>query len=413
MKWQYYHSVWTVMVVGWIANYMVRAGLSPVLVPIQKEFGFSYAEAGMIASALFYAYAAMMFPAGIVGDRFGHKIVLVLCTLWWAVCSFLTGLATTFAGFFLARFFTGIGQGSYFSNDRPIIAAYTPRDKLGIGQGISFIGLGTGMSIGYILAGVISTHFGWRAVFFIFALPSLAAALLILKVIREPRGHPAATIAPPAKAPLSTIFRSADLWKLYIGGIPGVYAVWMAGTWVPAMFEELGVRTIAMASLLSSLIGIAAIPGLILTGWVSDRLFRLDKGRKGLIAFEFVMMGLFMFLMGLAVGRRWSPYAAAAIVFGIGFFAWGHWAAFYALIADIVPADIRGACYGLTNAINFLGSLIAPPLTGWIKDTTASFEWGCYVSALFILMGAAVVFSIKPAFRLRSEAPVPQRSKSV
>ncbi len=47
-----------------------------------------------------------------------------------------------------------------------------------------------------------------------------------------------------------------------------------------------------------------------------------------------------------------------------GFFIWGHWAAFYALLPDIVPYQILGTTYGLTNTIHFVGSLIAPWATG-------------------------------------------------
>jgi len=177
MKWQYYHTVWTIMVFGWVANYMVRSGLSPVLIPIRKEFGLTYAEAGLVGSALFYAYVGILFPAGYIGDRVGRKIVLVICTFWWTAASVLTGFANSFLALFLSRFMTGIGQGSYFSNDRPIISAYTPREKTGLGQGISFIGLGTGMFLGYILAGLISSLLGWRYVFYLCLLPVLNSLL--------------------------------------------------------------------------------------------------------------------------------------------------------------------------------------------------------------------------------------------
>ena len=407
MKWQYYHTVWTIMVFGWVANYMVRSGLSPVLIPIRKEFGLTYAEAGLVGSALFYAYVGILFPAGYIGDRVGRKIVLVICTFWWTAASVLTGFANSFLALFLSRFMTGIGQGSYFSNDRPIISAYTPREKTGLGQGISFIGLGTGMFLGYILAGLISSLLGWRYVFYLFSIPSFVAALLILKIIKEPReGGQDTNLPRRTEVPLSIIFRKRDLWMLYIGGIPGVYAVWMAGTWVPAMFEELGVESLAISALFASLLGISAIPGLTITGYLSDKLGKRKLGRKGLIAVEFFLMGFFMFLMGLAVRQHWSALTGALIVFCFGFFVWGHWAAFYALIADIVPKEVQGSCYGLTNSINFIGSLIAPPLTGWIKDVTSSFEWGCYLTVIVILIGAIFVLGVSPPFRLEPEIPI-------
>jgi MFS family permease len=406
-KWQYYHTVWAIMVFGWVANYMVRSGLSPVLIPIREEFGLTYAEAGLIGSALFYAYVGILFPAGYIGDQVGRKIVLVMCTFWWAVASVLTGLANSFPTLFLSRFLTGIGQGSYFSNDRPIISAYTPREKVGLGQGVSFIGLGTGMCLGYILSGFISVLLGWRYVFYLFSIPSFVAAFLILKIIREPKDRSSNMhVNHETKASLSIIFKQRDLWMLYIGGIPAIYAVWMAGTWVPAMFEELGVESLAISSLFASLLGISAVPGLIITGYLSDKLGKRKLGRKGLIAAEFFLMGFFMFLMGLAVRQHWSALTGAFIIFCFGFFVWGLWAPFYALIADIVPKEVQGSCYGLTNSINFIGSLIAPPLTGWIKDVTSSFEWGCYLTVIVILIGSIFILCVNPPFRLKPEIPI-------
>ena len=275
MSLHYYHQVWLVLIFGWISNYMVRVALSPVLLPLMKEFSLSYTQAGLLASAVFYSYALMQFPAGYLGDRFGKKRILILCILGWGLSSLAMAAAASFAALVLVRFLTGLAQGTYFSNDRPIIAYYTPKEKAGIGQGISFMGLGLGMCLGILLAGWISDHWGWRAVFLIFSLPSLAAAFLIYRVIREP---PRETIVSgkPEGPPLSWIFKHRDLWLLYLGGIPGVYALWMIGAWAPAMLKEIGVRTVTGASLYASLLGLSAIPGL-----APDRLAQRPPGLPG------------------------------------------------------------------------------------------------------------------------------------
>lgn len=52
----YYHTVWAVLILAWMASYLVRMGLSPILVPIMREFQLSYAQAGLLATAFFFAY---------------------------------------------------------------------------------------------------------------------------------------------------------------------------------------------------------------------------------------------------------------------------------------------------------------------------------------------------------------------
>ena len=405
MKWEKYHTVWAIMIFGWVTNYMVRASLSPLLIPILQEFKLTYAQAGILATAFFYAYTFMQLPAGHLGDRLGRKVVLILCTSWWGLMSLLTGLAHSFASLFIFRFLTGVGEGAYFSNDRPIISAYTPEKKRGLGQGISFIGLGTGMFIGISLAGWVSDLWGWRWVFILYAFPSFLASFLIYRLIDEPRRYDLKETK-SKKVSYSLIFESRDLWLLYLGGIPAIYALWVVGTWAPAIFKEIGVESLARSSFYSSLLGISAIPGLSLTGLVSDRLARKGKGRKGLIAIEFFLISFCMLALGYGLKAKINIYLFVLLFFMAGFFIWGHWAAFYSLLPDIVPYEILGTAYGLTNTIHFMGSLIAPWATGWIRDVTASFSWGLYLAGIFCILGGILILAVRPSFRFGKERAI-------
>jgi MFS family permease len=78
MAWHAYHTVWALLIFGWICNYIVRMAFSPLLEPVMAEFGLSHAEGGLLFSVFFYGYVAMQVPAGLLGDRFGRKRVLVL-----------------------------------------------------------------------------------------------------------------------------------------------------------------------------------------------------------------------------------------------------------------------------------------------------------------------------------------------
>lgn len=389
------------MVFGWVTNYMVRSGLSPVLIPIMDEFGISFGEAGLLASAVFYSYTMMQLPAGNLGDRLGKKTIVVLATLGWGVSSLLTGLARSFAWLIAFRFMTGLAQGSYFSNDRPIIAAYTPRDKMGIGQGLSFTGLGIGLALGVFLAGVIAQTLGWRWVFYLFAAPPIIAALLLARVVKEPPRADQGVVQ--EHVPYRKVFQHRDLWLYSLGGIAATYVLWVLATWTPAMFQEIGVKELAVASTFSSLMGIAAVPGLLAAGAFSDWMVRRGKGRKAQIAGQMVMAGILTALIGLAVQEKASPLVLALLVFWAGFFFWGTWAPAYAMLPEMVPPQVLGTAFGLSNTVHFIGSLIAPGLTGFIKDVTLSFAGGAYLGAFVTLVGALVFLAIGPSFRLGPE----------
>lgn len=408
MAWRYYHTVWAVMVFAWMTNYSVRVALSPALIPIMKEFDLTYAQGGLLATAFFYAYTMMQLPAGHLGDRVGKKAIVVLATAWWGLMSLFTGFARSFAMLFVARFLTGVGEGSLFSNDRPIIAAYTPRDKMGMGQGISFIGLGIGMALGILFAGLITDRLGWRYIFIFYSIPSFLAALLVFLKIKEP---PTQVTSPGRERKVSyrLVFTSPDLWLFYLAGIAPIYCLWVLGVWAPAMFKEIGVADLAASSIYSSLLGVAAIPGLILTGIITDSLLKRGTGRKVVIAIGFVALAVVLALVGLAVSMRASPFTLTVLVFLAGLFMWGIWAPAYALLPDIVPREILGTAYGLTNTIHFLGALLAPWVTGKIKDMTGSFAGGMYVAAGFIFLAAILVMAMRPAYRLGPEVPIGEK----
>lgn len=408
MTWRYYHTVWAVMVFTWITNYSVRVGLAPALIPIMKEFNLTYAQGGLLATAFFYAYTMMQLPAGYLGDRLGKKTIIVLATAWWGLMSLFTGFTRSFPMLFMARFLTGVGQGSLFSNDRPIIAAYTPREKMGMGQGISFIGLGIGMTLGILFAGMITDSFGWRYIFIFYSIPSFLAALLVFVKIKEPQAR-AVSPGSERKVPYRLVFTSPDLWLFSLAGIAAIYCLWVLGVWAPAMFKEIGVKELAESSVYSSLLGIAAIPGLILTGMVTDALVKRGMGRKVVIAAEFVAIAVLMALIGLAVSMRASALTLSVLVFVAGLFLWGIWAPAYALLPDIVPREILGTAYGLINTIHFLGSLFAPWVTGKIKDMTGSFAGGAYVAAGFIFLAAIILMAMRPAYRLGPEVPIGEK----
>lgn len=79
------------------------------------------------------------------------------------------------------------------------------------------------------------------------------------------------------------VFQHKDIWLYSLGGIAAIYVLWVLVTWAPAMFREIEVKEPALSSTYSSLLGIAAVPGLLLAGWFSDWTVRRGKGYYPLV----------------------------------------------------------------------------------------------------------------------------------
>ncbi|VEC86564.1 D-galactarate permease [Raoultella ornithinolytica] len=62
---------------GWIFMYADRTVLNPVMGELEKEFGLSGTQLGLMNSVFYFSYALLQVPAGILGDKIGKKKVLI------------------------------------------------------------------------------------------------------------------------------------------------------------------------------------------------------------------------------------------------------------------------------------------------------------------------------------------------
>ncbi len=398
-----YAVVWLLLVFAWTGNFIIRIGFSALLPPIIQELQISYTAAGVLAAAFFYAYGAMQLPAGLLGDRFGRRRVLVTGLVVGAVASILTGLAGTYAAVLIARLLTGLGQGCVFSNDRSLIASVTPPAKIALGQGVSFTGPGLGLMLGLLLGGVLGEVLPWRFAFFIFAVGPLLAALLIARLVPAARRT---TTLPPLASRLRAIFGKRDLWILSLVGVTGIYVQFVLATWAPVLFIEVGVKGLGRAGTYASLQGAAAVVGLIIGGWVGDRARRRGLSHKVVITACLLCLAISMVMMGMVVSAGHSPGALAITLAAAAFFVWAMWGPCYAMLGEIVAVEDLGTGFGFFNSVSFVGAMIGPTLTGWLRDQLGSFAPACYVSAAISLLGLALALMLRSAARL----PPPVRS---
>jgi len=387
-----YGVVWLLFVLAWVTNYLIRMALAALLPLVMADLALSYTAAGALTSVFFGAYAAMQFPAGLLGDRFGRRRVIVLGLLAGAAASAATALVASFAALLAVRLVTGAAQGCLFSNDRAIIAAVTPRDKIALGQGVSFAGPGLGLALGLVAAGMLGEVMPWRAVFLLFALPPLGAAALIARVVPET----ARAAAPePLRARLGRVLGQRDLWLLGLSATAVMWVQYVVATWAPVLFVEGGVSELGRAGLYSGLLGLAGVAGLLAGGWLGDVGARSGLSRRTVLAASYLPMTLATMALAVAVQRGAPVGALAAALAVVACCAWGVWGPSFALLGEVFSGRDVSTAFGLYNAVCVLGAVVGPALTGWTRDVTGSFAAGCYVSAAVALAGGAVVLAVR------------------
>jgi MFS transporter, ACS family, D-galactonate transporter len=386
-----YVVVWILLIFAWAANFVIRIGFSALLPSIIDELQLSYTRAGLLASAFFYAYALMQLPSGLLGDRFGRRRILLLGLLGGALAAGLTGLAGSFTTLFLARALTGAFQGSLFSNDRAIIATVTPPDRIGLGQGVSFSGPGLGLTFGLVIGGLLVEILPWRTVMMLFGLGPIAAALLIARYVPAPP-------APPMRVPVAQRLRSlvsnGRLCVLALVSLCAIGDQFILATWAPLFFAEVGVSDPGRAGSYAALQGIAASLGMIVSGWAHDRLVERGYASKSVIVAGLGGLAVSMLAMALVIAQRSVP-GLAVVLFVAAFFCWSIWGAVYTLLARMVRPEELGTAFGFSNSISFVGAIVGPIATGWVRDLTGSFSAGCLLASILALVGVALAVALR------------------
>jgi MFS family permease len=405
-----YGLVWAILVYAWIANYLIRMALSALLPPIMAEFGLTYAQAGLLSAAVFYAYTSMQLPAGALGDRLGRRRMVIAGVLLSAGTSVFTGLAGTLAMLFAARLATGLSQGFLFSNDRVIIAATTPPGRIALGQGISFSGPGLGTTLGLMLAGYLGALLPWRHVFLLFALPALVAAWLLWRFVPEP---PRATSAADPAWPFRRVLRTRDFWLLAVSGMVPIYVQFLLATWGPALFVEAGVRDLARSASLAGLQGLTAPVALLVSGLATDRLRARGYHGKLVIAAALVGTMLTVLAMGVIIGHHGPAWRLTLALLGTSFFIWCCWGPAYAILGDLFPSSVLGRAFGAFNTICFLGAVASPIVTGWLRDLSGSFVAGLHGAAALTALAMVGMMALDRPFRAAAgPASVAGRARS-
>ncbi len=198
--WNYYHTVWLIFFLAWTVSYTDRALMTPIVAwMIANKVSFfgnvtnAYTLGGLIGGLFFAGYMLVQLPAGILGDKYGNKVMVVICIAWAGLATLLTGFAGSLLTFVAFRVFTGLGEGALYSNDRPIIAAATPPHMIGRGMGIAITGVSVGTAISLFTgaatvewaAKIWGNEIAWRVPFFIWVIPTLLIALLLYVFIKD------------------------------------------------------------------------------------------------------------------------------------------------------------------------------------------------------------------------------------
>jgi MFS transporter, ACS family, hexuronate transporter len=380
---------------------------------IQPDLHLNNTQVGVLAGALSLTWAIAAFGIGLVSDKTGsRKGLLVLATLAFSACSFLTGLAASFATMLGARLLMGVAEGGIMPISHSMIATEVEPRHRGLAMGVTqnFGSNLLGSFVAPVLLVAFAQHYGWRHAFFLAGAPGLLTALLMWRFVKEApvprracdaswdslRGAPVidgAVTEPGTRQSGSLREALAERNVVICAGMGVLLVSYLVLCWafMPLYLTQVrGYDAQTMGWLMGTL-GISATIGAFAISALSDRL-----GRRPLL----IVMPLIAVILPLgAMYYEGSVWGLAAIFF-VG---WGV-NGIFPLFMGTVPSEsvsprhmatALGICMG-TGEI--LGGVLAPSLAGNVADRVG------LQAPLWMMFGVTVAGALL-AFGLRETAP--------
>jgi MFS family permease len=355
----------TACVGGWALDAMDVQLYSFVIPALIFTWHITNAQAGVLGTAALLVSALGGWLAGWFADRFGRVLTLQFAILWFAVFTFVSGLAQNFNQLFVARAVMGLGFGGEWAAGAvllgEVVRAQHRGKALGVMQAGWALGWGTAALLYAFFFSILPPQTAWRALFLV----GIAPALLVFWVRRYVEEPPVyletrALLAASGDRPsLFEIFRPPLLRITLLGGLMGTGAqggYYAVTTWLPTFL-----RTERKLSVLNSAgylaVSIAgAFCGYLTGGLLADRI-----GRR---------LTFLVFAIGagaIALIYTMVPFGNTAMLvlgFPLGFFASGVFSAMGPFFTEHFPTRVRGVGQGFAYNIGRAAGALFPTLVG-------------------------------------------------
>jgi EmrB/QacA subfamily drug resistance transporter len=201
--------------------------LNIALPSISAALRASTGDLQWIVDAYSLAFAGVMLPAGLAGDRFGRRRLLLAGLAIFLGASVWCALSASTGELIAARAVMGLGAGMVLPLSLAVVSAAFSDAERPKAVGITIATVAAGLPLGPILGGVLLQHFSWQSVFWI-NVPAVCLTLAAgARLVPESRN--------PAASPLDVpgvLLSAGSVTCLVWGAINGPERGWTApATW--------------------------------------------------------------------------------------------------------------------------------------------------------------------------------------
>jgi Sugar phosphate permease len=363
---------------------------------IAKDLDLSTVQKGAAMSAFFISYALMQFPAGILADKFGPRITMLIGVAWWTLFTVLTGTASTFAALIAIRVAFGLGEGLFPTASSKAISTWFPLKERGTANSIMITSQLIAPALAPLFVVSIVESWSWRIVYFSLLIPGLIILPLIWLFIRNITDNNSRISAEEldeiranesvipdnmeSKQKMIFALKNQTAWKCFFVIFFANMTTWGLMSWLPTYMLDIRGFSTSQMGMATSIPFAAAVIGTFGGGFLSDKLF--SKNRKLLVIGGYLAGAVALYLTynlhSDSLFILCQTFAFFAVSIGTS--------SFWTIPLTVLPESVIGSSMGIVYSGAQFAGFIAPLLIGFLVTLSG----GSYNST-FLTMGGALI----------------------
>jgi len=404
-------ALWLVLILlslSLLINYIDRSSLSLAGPLIQKEFGLSASQLGVLFSAFSWTYASFLILAGWLVDRYNVNLILAAGFFIWSAATVLTGFSNGFLTFLILRLLLGIGESVAYPAYSRILVRHFPEYRRGLANSIISIGMPGGLAVGTFVGAILMGHFGWRPFFVVLGFVTML--WLIPWFLWMPRGQGLLAQASHRLVPsIWKILQQRSAWGSFGGLFTLNFTLYFMFNWLPTFLVQERKFAMTKVATVGFVYLIAAVMSPI-TGWLSDVWIR-SGATPTLVRKTFMTGGQMLCGLSLAACVIAGPDLTFVLLLsaGVGFGLSNSQT--WAITQTLAGPDASGKWTGVQNFFGNWAGILGPVITGFVIDVTGGFFWAFAITAMVGVMGALCwIFVVGRLEQVEWGGPLPQKT---
>lgn len=341
-----------------------------ISVDLMRQFHLDGGALSSLSAAYFWADVALLFPAGVLLDRFSTRKIILSAMGVCVVSTFCFSIAPTFSVAYMAHFAAGLGASFCLLSCLMLASRWFPPRRLALVTGLIVTMGMAGGTLSQTPMALLAIHLGWRGAVMVNSAIGLIFWVLMYLFVQERPSVAEKDYSRINQRPEQMPFRQGI--KLAFGNLQnwycGLYTSFLnmplmviGGLWGSIFLQQMHGMTMAQAATVSSMLFVGTIVGSPVFGIASD----LCRNRK-IPMFIGAVISL-LSVLWLIYGNSFSFWGAMALFWFIGFITSAQILS-YPTITESNPRALTGTALGLASALIMAGAGVSQTIFGFLID---------------------------------------------